>query len=301
MPSAPGRRDVTFRSEGGRVAAWVHPAGGEHGSTPAPAVVMAHGFSLTRHDGLDPYIRALSAAGATVIAFDHRHLGDSPGEPRQRFRRSAQLADWRNAVAFARTLPAVDPDRVVLWGFSFSGGHAVVTAAADPRIAGVVLLCPFLDGLARVRATPARVVTWILPRAVADLAGRHNLIPVTGAPGDRAAMTLPGEAAGFATTVAAGSPWRNEISPGLFATVALHRPWHLAPKLAMPLWVGAGDRDVSVSAAAIGRLVAGAAGAELHHYPVDHFGAFAPDMAARIAGDQARFLTDRVLAPAGAA
>lgn len=260
---------------------------------------MAHGFSLTRHDGLAPFAERLAGAGATVVVFDHRFLGDSPGEPRQRFRRSAQLADWRNAVAFARTLPDVDPARVALWGFSFSGGHAVETAAADGRIAALMLLCPFLDGLARVRSTPLPLVAWTLPRALADLAGRHNLIPVTGPPGTHAAMSLPGEADGFAASVPHGSPWRNEISPALFATVAFHRPWAKAGRLTMPVWVGEGDSDISVSSSAIGKLVAAAAGAELHHYPVDHFGPFQAAMSKRIANDQVAFFTRRVLAPAG--
>jgi hypothetical protein len=40
---------------------------------------MAHGFSLTRHDGLPPYAERLVATGAAVLVFDHRHLGDGPG------------------------------------------------------------------------------------------------------------------------------------------------------------------------------------------------------------------------------
>lgn len=40
------RRDVTFKSDGGRVAAWVYPPGDEH-RIPGPCVVMAHGLSLT--------------------------------------------------------------------------------------------------------------------------------------------------------------------------------------------------------------------------------------------------------------
>lgn len=227
MPSALDRRDVTFKSEGGQVAAWVYPAAG--GPVPGPAVVMAHGFSLTRHDGLDPYARALAGAGATVIAFDHRFLGDAPGQPRQRSRRAAQLADWGNAVAFARTRPEVDPARVVLWGFGRSGGHAVVTAAGDPRIAGVLLLCPILHGTARV--------------------------------------------------------WTRT----------------LAHKIAAPVWVGQGDHDVSVSPVAIGKLVAAAAGAELHRYPVDHVEPLRPESAALIAADQARFLAERVVDPSRAA
>jgi pimeloyl-ACP methyl ester carboxylesterase len=34
---------------------------------------MAHGFSLTRHDGLPAYAERLAAAGADVLLFDYRH------------------------------------------------------------------------------------------------------------------------------------------------------------------------------------------------------------------------------------
>ena len=186
---------------------------------PWPCVVMAHGFSLTRHDGLPAYAERLAAAGAAVLVFDHRYLGDSGGSPRQRFRKAAQMQDWRSAVAFARTLEGVDSERIVLWGFSFSGGHAVETAAADGRVAATLALCPLLDGLWRAPATPPRVSAWLVPRALADEFGRHNLVPVTAQPGGHAAMTLPGEADGFAAVVPEGSPWRNEISPAVFLTV----------------------------------------------------------------------------------
>jgi dienelactone hydrolase len=251
---------------------------------------MGHGFSLTRHDGLPAYAERLAAAGATVVVFDHRHLGDSPGEPRQRFRKPAQREDWRSAVTAARALDGVDPAQIVLWGFSFGGGHAVETAAEDGRIAAVVALAPFVDGLARVLATPLPVVAWILPRAVADLCGRTNLIPVTGPPGTKAAMAFAGEAEGFAAVVPPGSPWRNEITPGLFLTVALHRPLAKAKKVACPLWVGIGEQDISVSRKAAGRLAARAPKGEFHRYPYDHWQPCAGDAPARIAADQIDFL-----------
>ena len=59
---------------------------------------MAHGFSLTRHDGLASYAERLAGARIAVLVFDHRYLGDSGGQPRQRFRKRDQLADWRAAV-----------------------------------------------------------------------------------------------------------------------------------------------------------------------------------------------------------
>jgi len=293
------REDVTFTSGGDRCAAWLYRPASEAQAGGTPCVVMAHGFSLTRHDGLAPYAERFAEAGCAAVVFDHRHLGDSGGLPRQRFRKGAQLEDWRNAVAFARGLEDVDPDRIVLWGFSFSAGHAVTLAAEDPRIAAAIALCPLVDGLARVLRTPPALSARILPRAIADMAGRHNLVPVTAQPGDFGAMTLPGEADGFARAVPPGSPWRNEISPGVFTTIGLHRPVARAPRIACPLWVGLGERDVTVHAPAIVRLAEAAPRGELHRYPYDHFDPFVGEGPDRVAADQVAFLARRM--PTGAA
>lgn len=161
---------------------------------------MAHGFSMTREDGLPLYADAFQAAGANVLVFDHRFLGDSGGTPRQRFRAAEQREDWRNAMAYARSRPDVAPTSLILWGYSFSGGHVTRLLSQGADVAAALVLCPFVDGVPRVLASPPRTVAWILPRALADLAGRHNLIPVTGEPGSHAAMNLPGEAAGFAAS-----------------------------------------------------------------------------------------------------
>jgi len=286
MPDTAERSDIAFASGGDQVAAWVYSAEGEA----RPCVVMAHGFSLTRHDGLAPYAERFAAAGASALVFDHRYLGDSGGTPRQRFRKRAQLEDWRAAIAYARGLEGVDPERIVLWGFSFSGGYAIELAAADPRIAATLALCPLVDGLARALSTPPALSAWLIPRALADQFGRHNLVPVTGQPKERAAMPLPGEADGFAAAVPAGSPWRNEISPAVFLSVALHRPIAKAGRIHTPVWVGVGEQDISVSKRQVERFAGRVPRGELHRYPYDHFGAFVGDGPGRVAGDQVDFL-----------
>ena len=273
----------------GEVAAWVYRPVTPTGT----CVVMAHGFSLTRHDGLEPFAEAFTDAGATVVCFDHRYLGDSGGRPRQRFRKAEQLADWRAALAFARGLPGAN--RIVLWGYSFSGGHCVEIAAKDSRLAAVVLLCPFLDGLARSLTSSPKLVAWITPRAIADMAGRHNTIPVTGPVGSMAAMALAGEGDGFASVTPPGSPWRNEISPGVFLTVAAHRPWAKGASLRMPVLVCEGDRDISVAGKAIRKFVDRAPDAVLRTYDADHFTVFAQPALGEIIQDQVAFLRDRGL------
>lgn len=138
------RADVTFLSAGTPCAGWLYRPADAVGEV--PCVVMAHGMSLTRHDGLAGYAEALAQAGAAVLVYDHRYLGDSDGKPRQRVRMAEQLEDRLSAIAFARTLDGVDPDRIIVWGYSLSGGTATEAAVEDSRVAGAILLCPFLDG-----------------------------------------------------------------------------------------------------------------------------------------------------------
>ena len=54
VPSpSPVREDVEIESDGALLAAWFYPA---HTTQPsAPCVVMGHGFSMTRADGLEEY------------------------------------------------------------------------------------------------------------------------------------------------------------------------------------------------------------------------------------------------------
>lgn len=291
---SPPREDVEIESDGSSLAAWFYPARTDEPS--APCVVMAHGFSMTRADGLEEYAERFAQAGSHVLVFDHRYLGDSGGQPRQRFRIGDQQRDWRHAVAYARTRPEVDPASIVLWGFSFSGGHVAALLARGLDVRAALVLCPFADGLARVLATPLALIAWILPRALLDLLGRHLTIPVTGPPGSHGAMTLPGESDGFAASRRPGSRWRNEISPAVFVTVGLFRPVRGASKIRPPLWVGRCADDITVSAKAVGRLAEQAPGGELHELPGDHFAPFTGESTEAVLASQVEFLRRVVLA-----
>ena len=284
------RLDVRIQSRqaGVPLAAWLYLPDGEG---PHPCVVMAHGFSLTRYDGLPAYAEAFAQAGVAALVFDHRYLGDSGGTPRQRFRKTAQLQDWEAAIEFARAHEAIDARRLILWGYSFAGGHVTTLAARNPdAYAAVLALCPFVNGLRRVMSSSPKLVAWILPRAIGDLAGLPITIPVTGEPGTMGAMTLPGEARGFKAATPEQTAWRNEISPGVFATVAFHRPLASARRITAPLWLGLGERDISVDKASIVRLAQRAPRSELHRYDYDHFEPFYGEAPARIAADQLAFL-----------
>ena len=180
------RTDITFHSGDDWCAGWLYRPEGFDG--PRPLMVMAHGFSGTKELRLPAYAERFCAAGIGVLLFDYRHFGSSGGEPRQLVDIPRQHADFRRALAYARDLDWVDPERVGLFGSSFSGGHVLAVGAADRRVAAIVSQCPFTDGLATL---PALGLKTIMRATVAGLRdqvtalrrGAPYYIPVVAPPG----------------------------------------------------------------------------------------------------------------------
>ena len=162
------RETIYFGGPGDRREAWLYrpEALGRR-----PAVVLAHGLGGIKDMRLDAYARRFSAEGYVCIAFDYRHFGGSDGQPRQLLDLPSQRQDWHAALAFARSRPEIDPDRVVIWGTSFGGGHALAVAAEDHQVAAVIAQCPFTNGFASTAATSLRSLLKVTAIAVADRAG----------------------------------------------------------------------------------------------------------------------------------
>src|SRR4029079_1464458 len=47
--------------------------------------------------------------------------------------------------------PTVDADALGVWGISYSGGHALILAAIDPRVRSIVSQIPVIDGYENMR------------------------------------------------------------------------------------------------------------------------------------------------------
>lgn len=300
------RSEVSFLSGGTRCAAWHLVADGTDFATRRgrACVVMAHGFGGTRDTGLLPYAEGFRAAGLDVLLFDYRGFGDSEGAPRQRVSYRAQRADYRAAVVAARNLPGVDPDRIVLWGTSYSGGHVVPVAVEDGQIAAVIALTPAMDGLAALGAIVARhpralppLVAHGLRDAAGGLLGRRpRHLPIVGEPGRTAMITAPGALAGYQAL--AGPTWRNEVCARAALEVAFNRPVRYAARLRSPALVQVGEYD-AVAPPAAARAAATKAGptAEVLTYPLDHFDVYDGPWQQQVLADQVAFLGRHVAAP----
>ena len=111
-----------------------------------PAIAMAHGMGTTKEVGLPQFAERFADAGFAVLIFDFRNLGESEGTPRGQIFAEDQQEDYRNAITWLQLQPQIDPERIGVWGFSFSGGHVLQVAAFDRRIKCVVAQVPAVSG-----------------------------------------------------------------------------------------------------------------------------------------------------------
>lgn len=94
---------------------------------------------------LDRFAVEFQNAGFNVLLYDHRGFGESGGRRYDADPVKAQ-DDYMEAFDYAISLPEVDPERIVYWGTSFSGGVVINTAAIDHRIKAVIAQVPFASG-----------------------------------------------------------------------------------------------------------------------------------------------------------
>ena len=291
--------DVRIPCHGEQLAAYVYWPDTTQGD--APCVVMAHGFTGTREDALPGYAEAFRDAGFVVIVFDYRHFGDSTGEPRQLLDIARQLDDYRAVIEWARNLDGVDPDRIVLWGTSYSGGHVLTLAAADARIAAVIAQGPYADSIATMKCVEPRNMARFVVEALRDQLGAWlgrppRLVQAVGAPGDFAVITAPHNQSDFAPVVGPNSKWRNEFAARLMLTFPFYRPGRKAKHVKMPLLVTVCDEDTITPAAPAVKAAERAPRSELRSYPCRHFQIYSDP---QVKADQVAFLQRTVQGVSG--
>ncbi|MDL5154752.1 alpha/beta hydrolase [Actinomycetospora termitidis] len=273
--------EITVESDGQRLGTTYLRAQDESLAGPGgrPCVVMAHGFGATRDSGLLPFAEAFVTAGADVLLVDYRGFGDSEGEPRGHVDHRAHRRDYHAAVARARLIDGVDPERIVLWGSSYSGGHVVAVAAADRRIAGVISQGAAMDGLGALveilRSAGPRQLLKVSAHAVADAFGHalgrpDHRVAVYGPPGTVAAITAPDAEAGYGAII--GPTFVNEMPARDILTIPLNRPVTAAPRVHCPMLLVVAASDSIAPPAAV-RKVAVTAGGPVETLEIDcgHF------------------------------
>jgi dienelactone hydrolase len=118
-----------------------------------PVVITSTGSGQQTRDeplpipGLEGYrlfgqiAETLASRGIAVLRCDDRGVGDSTGFETLDTATTLDFADdVRAQVAYLRSRPDIDPDRIAIIGHSEGGVIAPLVAASDKRVAGIILM-----------------------------------------------------------------------------------------------------------------------------------------------------------------
>ena len=264
-----------------------------------PVIVMGHGLGAVKEMRLDAYAERFAAAGYACLLFDYRHFGGSDGRPRQLLCVPEQLADWKAAIAFARALPGVDPDRVVAFGSSFGGGHALTVAARDHRLAAAIAQCPFTDGLASTLAIPPLTSAKVVAAAVRDLAAAargHDpvYLPGSGTPGTTAFMTAPDALPGMQAIAVDAPAFDNRLTARSAFDILRYAPGRHSGDITCPVFAALCAHDtVAPARKALGQI-SRAPRAQIKVYPIGHFDIYLGEAFEQVVTDYLAFLAEQV-------
>ncbi|WP_285961500.1 alpha/beta hydrolase [Pseudomonas tohonis] len=237
-----------FYSEGTWCAATLHwPASASQQAR--PAILMVHGWGGIQNALTVPFYEEFTRAGYAVMTFDYRSWGESAGLPRQTISARQRMRDADAALAFLKSHPRIDPTKIVVWGSSFGGGHAVELAADHPELAGVIAQVPMLDGMATVLGLPALRLIKFAVYCLSDLIkpGRPIYIPVVSEPG--AFSSMDRDDADTALQLAERSLRRkydNRVAARSLITMGPYRPLKRLKEIQIPtLLLGATEDTVA--------------------------------------------------------
>jgi hypothetical protein len=245
---------VEFESEGAVLRGFLYEA--VKGEPPFPIVVMTHGTSATIPMVTDRYAEVFAEAGVSALLYDHRNLGMSGGEPRQEINPWVQSRGYRDAVTFASTIEGHDPERIGVWGDSYSAGQVFLVAACDTRIKVVVSQCPVFG------AKPPDVDP--TPGVFAAIGETFESGDVSGGPGDTTgpipvvssdqlgtpSLLQPIQAFRWFIEYGArhGSGWQNQATRVIPSNTAPFSPYLCAPYVTVPSLMMVAPADEMVHA-----------------------------------------------------
>ncbi len=264
------REDVDFYSDGTRCSAWLYLP---QECPKCPVIVMAHGLGGTREMRLPEYAEAFAAAGYASLLFDYRNHGASDGDKRQLINVKMQLKDWENAIEYIKNDDRIDPNRLIIFGSSFSGGHAIWLSSHRDDVKAAIAQCPYTDTMATIKAVTPLYVLKKSPYILADLltciTGYHPvMMKLTSYKGENAMMQTDEET----TKRFIGDLQYNNDAPARTLLEFLkYSPGRYLNNLKTPIYIAACSKDHLAPADKTLQLAQKACQATCKSYDCGHF------------------------------
>jgi uncharacterized protein len=286
------RKNITFQSAGTKCSAWYFEPQGEG---PFPVLIMAHGLAGTKKMRLDAYAEKFVDAGFACFVFDYRYFGESEGEPRQLLDIKSQHQDWNAAIEFASKLPSVDPNKVILWGSSLSGGHVIEMAATLPKVFAVISQVPHLSGLAALRINGVKKILSLSAHGIYDkLRGlfgfRPHYIPASSEPNALGLMNAPGESKGYLNLVPKNEFFDQRVSARFALDISAYSPIRHLKQLQIPILIQIATQDITTPSEPLMKVRGMGVNVQLKKYNTGHFQPYVEPMFSVFIRDQINFL-----------
>ncbi|WP_339136626.1 MAG: alpha/beta fold hydrolase [Candidatus Electrothrix sp. GW3-4] len=288
------KKTISFTSQGNNCVGWLFSPSG---NGPFPLLIMAHGLAAVKEMRLAAYAEQFAQAGYACLVFDYRHFGESEGEPRQLLDIGRQLQDWLAALEYGRQLPNINPNKIVLWGTSFSGGHVLKVASLTPDVAAVIAQIPHLSGLTAIRMNSMSKVFLLTMHGLYDLlravfGQTPHYIPACAQPHQLAILNGPGEWEGYMRLVPQGLAFNHRVAARFALFVGLYSPIRTLPKLTMPALLQVGRQDRTTPAQPAIAVSEKFPNLEVKQYATGHFQTYFEPMFTTIVSDQLAFLQE---------
>jgi fermentation-respiration switch protein FrsA (DUF1100 family) len=126
------RETISFTVEGDRIVCHLYLP--ESTNNPVPAVIVGGPMTSVKEQVTGVYARALSERGIAALAIDHRHYGESEGQPRQYEYYQHKIEDLSEAVNYLSQREDIDSDRIGALGICLGAGYISWTAVKNPKI-----------------------------------------------------------------------------------------------------------------------------------------------------------------------
>ena len=140
------KEKVHFQSEGLKVVGNLfRPQNSKEEEVSLPAILVAGAMTGVKEQVAGQYAERITKDGYVTLALDHRHFGESEGEPRQHEDPAKKLEDFKNAISFMSSLKGIDRERIGACGISMGGDYMLQLASFDRRIKAVSIVASGLN------------------------------------------------------------------------------------------------------------------------------------------------------------
>src|ERR671934_1848689 len=140
------KEKVHFQSEGLKVVGNLfRPQNSKEEEVSLPAILVAYAMTGVKEQVAGQYAERIAKDGYVTLVLDHRHFGESEGEPSQHEDPAKKMEDFKNAISFLSSLKGIDKERIGACGISMGGGYMLQLAAFDRRIKAVAIVASGLN------------------------------------------------------------------------------------------------------------------------------------------------------------